>query len=99
LTLRGVGVDGGVLGCFGSAPTGKNQKRKRYKTMAHLGIGHITRALQSCGFGHEEIMALRQFMLDNKAKEMGLGRTFAFFDDCYSEEWQDNFCIIKEVRA
>lgn len=68
------------------------------KEKIQIGIGHVVKALQLNGFGHKEIMAIRQFMLDNKAAEMGIGlRTFYFVDDCYSEDWEDNPIIIKEI--
>jgi hypothetical protein len=65
--------------------------------MIKIGIGHLIKGMQLAGFGHEEIMAVRQFLIDNKGEAMGVLKKFGFVDDCYSEEWNDNPCIIKEV--
>jgi hypothetical protein len=64
-----------------------------------IGIGHLIKGMQLAGFGHQEIMAMRQFLLDNKGEAMGVGMIgrIGFVDDCYSEDWEDNICIIKEI--
>jgi len=62
-----------------------------------IGIGHLVRAMQYSGFGHEEIMALRRFMLDHKGEALGVTKEVGFVDDCYSEDWDDNPCIIKDI--
>lgn len=61
-----------------------------------IGIGHLVKAMQKYGFGHEEIMAMRDYLLDNKNKPQNIRLSNArFVDDCYSEDWEDNLCIIK----
>jgi len=64
-----------------------------------IGIGHLIKGMQLAGFGHNEIMAMRQFLLNNKGEAMGVGMIgrIGFVDDCYSEDWEDNICIIKEI--
>lgn len=49
-----------------------------------IGVGHVVRALQLAGFGHEEIMALREAMLSDDFNSI------AFADDCYSSDWDDS---------
>lgn len=39
-------------------------KKKQHKVS--IGIGHVVRALQMSGFGHEEIMAMREAMIASK---------------------------------
>lgn len=51
-----------------------------------IGMGHIVRALQFAGFGHEEIMAMRSAMLNNNFSRID------FVSDCFSDDWD-------EVRA
>jgi hypothetical protein len=62
-----------------------------------IGIGHLVRGMQLAGFGHEEIMAVRQYLIDTKGVAMGQGKSFGFVDDCYSREWDDNPFIIDEI--
>jgi hypothetical protein len=64
-----------------------------------IGIGHLIKGMQLAGFGHKEIMSMRQFLLDNKGQAMGVGMIsrVGFVDDCYSENWEDNPCIIKKI--
>jgi hypothetical protein len=61
-----------------------------------IGIGHLIKAMQIYGFGHEEIMAMKDFLLDNKDKPQNIRSSNArFIDDCYSEEWGDNPVLVK----
>jgi hypothetical protein len=52
----------------------KNQKTA-------LGIGHIIRALQLAGFGHDEIMAIREAMITRNFSNV------KFVPDCYTSDW------------
>ena len=69
---------------------------KKCKT-TNIGIGHLIKAMQNYGFGHDEIMAMRQYLLDNKNTPQNLRVSNArFLDDCYSRDWEDNPLIIEE---
>jgi hypothetical protein len=61
-----------------------------------IGIGHLIKAMQNYGFGHEEIKAMQEFLLDNKNNPQNIRLSNArFVDDCYSENWEYNPIIIK----
>ena len=60
----------------------KNQK-------TDIGIGHLVRAMQITGFGHEEIMAMRSALLSGNFSGI------QFVHDCYSKDWDD----CKEVHG
>lgn len=47
-----------------------------------IGAGHLIRAMQLNGFGHELIMAMRHAM------ETGDFSGIVFTEDCYTEEWR-----------
>jgi hypothetical protein len=48
-----------------------------------IGMGHIIRALQLSGFGHDEIMTMRNAMLNNDFSGI------EFCEDCYTEDWKE----------
>ena len=61
-----------------------------------IGIGHVVRAMQLNGFGHSEIMAMREYLLDNKDHPQNMRVSNArFVDDCYSTDWEDNPVHVK----
>jgi hypothetical protein len=47
-----------------------------------IGIGHLIRAMQHYPFGHEEIMAMRNAMLNNDFSNI------EFCEDCYTQDWK-----------
>ena len=46
-------------------------------TKIQIGIGHVVRALQLAGFGHEEVMAMREAMIAGNFKKI------QFSSDCF----------------
>jgi len=48
-----------------------------------IGIGHVVNALQLKGFGHKEIMAIREAMITGDFSKIKFGR------DCYTADWDD----------
>lgn len=46
-----------------------------------IGIGHVIRALQKQGFGHDEIMAFKEAMITNDFSKI------RFIADCYTSDW------------
>ena len=53
-----------------------------------IGIGHIIRAMQLSGFGHEEIMAMREAMVTGNFNEI------AFCKDVFTSDWEDESRIV-----
>lgn len=39
-------------------------------TKTNIGIGHVVKALQYAGFGHDEIMTMREAMITNNFNEI-----------------------------
>lgn len=46
----------------------------------NIGIGHIVRAMQIAGFGHEEVMAMREAMIGGSFKKIN------FCEDIYYQK-------------
>jgi hypothetical protein len=48
-----------------------------------IGIGHMIRALQLSGFGHDEVMAMREAMITGNFSKI------SFCRDCFTASWED----------
>lgn len=58
-------------------------KRKERGMKTNIGIGHVIRALQITGFGHEEVMAMREAMITGNFSGIN------FCKDVFTANWED----------
>jgi len=56
--------------------------KKAQKTQ--IGIGHMVRAMQREGFGHDEIMAFREAMITKDFSKI------QYVEDAYTAEWDQS---------
>jgi hypothetical protein len=49
----------------------------------NIGMGHMIRAMQNYGFGHDEIMVMRKAMMAKNFINVN------FCSDCYTDDWED----------
>ena len=60
--------------------------RKVQVTTAMIGIGHIVRAMQAAGFGHEEVMIMRKAMVQHDFRNI-LFLNDAFYNEVDTEDY------------
>lgn len=64
-------------------PNSRIYEENKEPEKIQIGMGHMIRAMQMHGFGHTEIMAMREAMLK------GDFTNIEFCEDCYTENWKE----------
>ena len=71
----------------GEDPTNCRRISEQYEEVeskkVSIGMGHLIRAMRLYGFGHEEVMAMRNALLTNDFSGI------EFCEDCYTEDWKN----------